>query len=274
MLQRPVVEIAPRTWLLSEYKLVNMYLLEGDTHALLIDCGTGIGDIPAEIRKLTDKPVIVVITHGHPDHDGAAAQFDAVYMHPLDIPLSENMYDSAPQFRERYVRSRVPVRNPGADADEIVALIQPNGTVTRLPVEDGYVFDLGGRHVEVIHTPGHSLGSICLLDKENRLLFNGDTCNGESLLLNIGPSCSTMEEYHEAMKRLWAREGEFDYILWGHDNLEKCDKTIIEDYIEASGKLVSGEIQGEKGGDAMHAGFGCRYKRVLIWYDPDRLVKK
>lgn len=272
MLQRPVVEIAPRTWLLSEYKLVNMYLLEGDTGALLIDCGIGVGDIPAEVRKLTDKPLTVVITHGHPDHDGAAAQFEAVYMHPLDIPLSQEMYDQAPMFRKSYIESRVPVRNPGADAGEIVAQIQENGPVTRLPVEEGHVFDLGGRHVEVIHTPGHSLGSICLLDRENRLLFDGDICNGESLLMNCGPSSSTMQQYHEAMKKLWSREGEYDYILWGHDNLEKCDKTIIQDYIEASGKLVSGEITGQESGDAMHSGWACRYKRVLIWYDPEKLV--
>jgi len=116
------------------------------------------------------------------------------------------------------------------------------------------------------------LSDIAELDRENRLLFNGDICNGESLLMNIGPSCSTMQVYHEAMKKLWSREGEFDYILWGHDNLDKCDKTIIQDYIEASGKLISGEIKGEDGGDAMHSGCGCRYKRVLIWYDPERLV--
>lgn len=171
MLQRPVVEIAPRTWLLSEYKLVNMYLLEGEKEALLIDCGSGIGDIPGEVRKLTAKPLTVVITHGHPDHDGAAAQFDCVYMHPLDIPLSEQMYDMAPKFRESYVRSRVPVRNPGANADEIIALIQENGPVKRLPVEDGHIFDLGGRTVEVIHTPGYSLpytASAC------RLFYNQD----------------------------------------------------------------------------------------------------
>lgn len=38
MRERPIVEIAPKTWLISEYKLVNMYLLEGQTGALLIDC--------------------------------------------------------------------------------------------------------------------------------------------------------------------------------------------------------------------------------------------
>lgn len=54
MLAKPVVEIAPRTWLISEYKLVNMYLLEGDEAALLVDCGTGIGNAAETVRELTD----------------------------------------------------------------------------------------------------------------------------------------------------------------------------------------------------------------------------
>ena len=82
MLAKPVVEIAPRTWLISEYKLVNMYLLEGDEAALLIDCGTGIGNAAETVRELTDKPLTVAITHGHLDHDGAAALFPEIHLHP------------------------------------------------------------------------------------------------------------------------------------------------------------------------------------------------
>lgn len=89
MLAKPVVEIAPRTWLISEYKLVNMYLLEGDEAALLIDCGTGIGNAAETVRELTDKPLTVAITHGHFDHDGAAALFPEIHLHPMDIKLSE-----------------------------------------------------------------------------------------------------------------------------------------------------------------------------------------
>lgn len=270
-MERTVVELAPGTWLLSEYKLVNMYLLEGKDRALLIDCGIGLGDIPAEVRKLTDKPLIVAATHGHPDHDGAAAQFPSIYMHPLDIPVSQQAYERAPQFREYYVRSRIPVRNPGADVEEMLGLIQKNGPVTRLPMEDGHVFDLGGRSVEVIHTPGHTMGSVCLLDKNTRLLFNGDACNGESLLLNCTPHSSSVETFHASMEKLWAREKEFDYTLWGHDNLGKCDKTLIQDYIEASERLMEGIVQTEPSKDAMHSGYSFRYKRVLIWYDPDNI---
>lgn len=271
MLERPIVELAPQTWLISEYQLVNMYLLEGADKALLIDCGIGLGDIPAEVRKLTDKPLIVVATHGHPDHDGAAAQFPEIYMHSQDIGMPELSYEQAPRFRTYYVCSRIPVRNPGADVEAMLKLIQSNGPVTRRPIEDGHVFELGNRPVEVIHTPGHTMGSVCLLDKKTRLLFNGDACNGESLLLNCTPYSSSVETFHKSMKKLWAREQEFDYTLWGHDNLDKCDKTLIQDYIEASEKLMEGPVQTEPTKDAMHSGYSFRYKRVLIWYDPNNI---
>ena len=270
MLTRPVIEIAPRTWLISEYKLVNMYLLEGDKAALLIDCGTGIGNVAQTVAHLTDKPLTVAITHGHFDHDGAAALFPAVYIHPLDIPLSEEGYREGEQAREWYAKTRGPVRNPEASEEELLALVQKNGPVTRLPLEEGTLFDLGGRTVEVIHTPGHSMGSVCMLDRENRLLFTGDMAN-DSLLLNCGESSSTVKVYNQSMRKLWAREGEFDFICLGHDALDKWDKTMILDYIEATDNLLSGKAKGEPGGNALHSGIGYQYKRVLIWYDPARL---
>ena len=271
MLNKPVIEIAPRTWLISEYKLVNMYLLEGENSALLIDCGAGIGNAAETVRCLTQKPLTVAITHGHFDHDGGAALFPQVYLHPADIMLSEKGYnEGGEESRRWYAQSRGPVRNPGASVEELLALVQKNGPVTRVPMEDGKVFDLGGRTVEVLHTPGHSLGSVCLLDRENRLLFTGDMAN-DSLLLNCGDSSSTVRVYNESMRKLWARESEFDFICLGHDALDKFDKNVIREYIEATDRLLSGEANGEKGGNALHSGIGYRYKRVLIWYEPERL---
>ena len=91
-----------------------------------------------------------------------------------------------------------------AARDAGIESVQKNGPVRRIPMEGGTVFELGGRTIEVIHTPGHSLGSVCLLDRENRLLFTGDMCN-DSLLLNCGDSSSTVKVYNESMRRLWAR---------------------------------------------------------------------
>lgn len=271
MLTRPVIPIAPRTWLISEYRLVNMYLLEGETGALLIDCGVGLGNVAQTVREITDKPLSVAISHGHFDHDGAAMLFKEVHMHPLDFTMSEEGHRQGVAARTFYAKSRGPVRNPDASTEELLALVQPDGPVCRVPMEDGAVFDLGGRKVEVIHTPGHSLGSVCFLDSFSRLLFTGDMAN-DSLLLNCGPTCATVEVYNQSIRRLWARESEFDAICQGHDALAPYDKSLLAEYIEATDALLAKAAAGEPGSSALHSGICYTYKRVKIWYDPQRLL--
>lgn len=75
----PVCEIAYQTYAINEYGLNAMFLIVGEEKALLIDTGTGVCDLPATLRYLTDKPVQVVLTHGHPDHAGAIGWFDEVW---------------------------------------------------------------------------------------------------------------------------------------------------------------------------------------------------
>ena len=111
MLERPVVKIAPDTYLVSEYKLVNMFLVVGKHRAALIDTGGGIGPLPEDIERLTGLPLVVIATHGDPDHVGGAGHFPHVYLHPLDwehsrrFPLNNTM-------RKWFVKTRAPVRNP------------------------------------------------------------------------------------------------------------------------------------------------------------------
>ena len=52
--------------------------------ALLLDTGCGIGDLKGVIRKITDKPYIVIASHGHMDHIGRAGAFDELYINPAD----------------------------------------------------------------------------------------------------------------------------------------------------------------------------------------------
>ena len=75
-----VKDLGRKTWLIDEYHAVQMFLIEGDEKAMLIDTGAGIGDLKAQVEKLTDKPLIVVNTHGHVDHTGGNMQFDEVWM--------------------------------------------------------------------------------------------------------------------------------------------------------------------------------------------------
>lgn len=275
MIKRMIVEIAPKTWLISDYKLANMYLLEGDEKALLIDTGSGLGPLEDEVRALTGKPLIVALTHGHGDHTGGCHLFEGPsLMHPADIELLEQMeklIGSGDEFRINYVKTRGKVRNPEADEQELLALIREDGKAAYEPLADRERIELGGRTVEVIHTPGHSLGSVCFLDSKERLLFTGDTTN-DCLLLNMPPYTTTVKGYYDSVKRLWDREAEFDHICLGHDAFDKEDKTYIKDYLEVTQMLLDGSIVGDCMDDGLHTGIGVHYNKVRIFYNPEYLV--
>ena len=77
-------EVAPKVWVIGDHGADNMYLVEGADSALLIDTGLGTADLASFVKKLTSKPLIVVNTHGHPDHAGSNHQFRKVYVHSAD----------------------------------------------------------------------------------------------------------------------------------------------------------------------------------------------
>lgn len=272
MLQKDIIEIAPRTWLISEYRLVNMYLLEGDDSALLIDCGAGIGNIAEDVKALTDKPLTVAITHAHADHDGGAMLFKEVYMHPGDIALAEGFAKRMGGYegRKSFAMTRTPVRNPGVSAEEVAALVQPDGPVVRKPLLGGARIDLGGRTVEAIWVPGHSPGSLAFLDEKTHLLFVGDMGN-DCVLVSFYPYTATLEVCARSFRQMWDRQSDYDGICQGHDALAVADKAILKDYADGMARLLRGEAQGSPDGDALHTGVAYRHGRALIWYDPEHL---
>ena len=69
-----VKEVANEVWQIND-RGPNIYLIIGHDSALVVDTGNGAADLAGQIRKMTDKPLIVVNTHGHGDHSGANYQF-------------------------------------------------------------------------------------------------------------------------------------------------------------------------------------------------------
>ena len=152
-----VTEIAPRTWCLSEFRLVNAFLIEGEERAALVDTGCGIGDLAREVRELTDKPLIILLTHTHFDHDGGIYEFPGVpvYVNPLDGErIAEDRVNMVKymgtedynEMRRGYIRSRGPIRCPDLDQAELLKLVPDHPTndgYSWLPVRDGNEIDLG-----------------------------------------------------------------------------------------------------------------------------------
>jgi glyoxylase-like metal-dependent hydrolase (beta-lactamase superfamily II) len=162
----PVAEIAPNVYEIPLLRVKAHAVVEGD-EVTLIDSGhssspPGIDRALTELGVRAEQVKRVVCTHGHPDHAGGARAFAdrgiEVFIHPLDAANLEVTYGVA-------------VRNPSRG--RIFAAMTP-ALPTFTPIGDGEILPvLGG--FEVVHTPGHTPGSVCLYAKRDRLLFVGDT---------------------------------------------------------------------------------------------------
>lgn len=190
-------EHQPGVWLVAAPPHVNCFLVAGRERAILIDTGLGIGDIRGAVGDLTDLDVSVVNTHYHWDHSGGNSAFEDIAIHELgaeklqrgpDMTKLEPYAAYSLRMLERIGEFRVtdeeffgflsdettPRPLPG-DFDFASWKI-PASIPTRL-LKDGDRLDLGGRTLQVFHTPGHTPDSVCLFDEENGLLFGGDTYN-------------------------------------------------------------------------------------------------
>ena len=189
------------------------YLVLGDERAALVDSGNGIGDIASVVSELTDLPITVLLTHEHPDHFGGAHAFDDVAM--FDEPRArERVRAGVPNERARRSVTGDPVWKPlpaGVDPESFVV----NGVEPSTLLADGDVIDLGGRRLELVHTPGHSPGSVCYLDRENRVLFTGDHFYpGPLYAMGSGVD---IDAYVTSNDRLAELVSGYDHVLSGHN---------------------------------------------------------
>lgn len=283
MYKHEVTEFAPKTWCLSEFKLVNAFLVEGEDKAALIDTGCGIGHLAETVRELTDKPLVILITHGHFDHDGGVKQFPGVpvYLHRADgdlmhqtvVMLKKMMNsDDTNMMRKFYITSRAPIRCPELDVNELLKLIpeKPSDPIySYIPMEDGMEFDLGGRVLKVIHTPGHSAGEVSILDETSRTLFSGDTANVGIILMRQPDNGTVLiEECNRTMGKLWAMESAYDRLGVGHDEVT-ISKQIVKDYLDLTTGLLDGTIVGAYEETGFRKGDVARLGMAELWYQCD-----
>jgi hydroxyacylglutathione hydrolase len=260
-------KVAAQVWRIDDHGGDNMYLVEGKSRALLIDTGLGVARLADFVKTLTALPVVVVNTHGHPDHAGGNDQFRSVYAPALDFDAirAVGRRESRRQMLERTTKAA-----PGA-ADvlsaEEAARLNPAELV---PVEDGHVFDLGGRTLEVIAQPGHTPGEIVLLDAANRLLFTGD--NDNELVWLFLPTSRPLEVYLASLRKLKGRDGEFDTILPGHGGA--LPKAFLAEQIACVESILDGSCRDEPYQSFAGNARVCRQGGAAVAFDPANLRAK
>jgi glyoxylase-like metal-dependent hydrolase (beta-lactamase superfamily II) len=212
-----VSELAGGTFAIYEpnqFEEAISYLVLGEERGVLIDAGTGIGNIKQVVEELTDLPVSSLLTHEHYDHIGGAHRFEEIIV--FDNPVSlERLAAGRDNANLRGYVTADYLWKPLPEGFDPATWTIPPIEPTRL-LHDRDIVDLGGRQLEAFYTPGHSPGSMCLLDRANRLLWTGDHFYPGPLYAHADDV--NMDDYAASNARLAAMVSEFDYVLSGHND--------------------------------------------------------
>ena len=172
-------QVAPRVLGIPVGERDNVvYLITGENAAVFIDAGY---DVQADVDSLADHwnragrlPVAaIIVTHRHIDHAGGARLLAEATGGVVTATAEEK-----PHIEEAF---------PGAVVGRMVA--------------DREVLDLGGTTLEFVHTPGHTMGSVCVYYREERVLFTGDTVLGSGTT-TINPEQGNVAAYIESLRML------------------------------------------------------------------------
>jgi hydroxyacylglutathione hydrolase len=253
--------VAPGVWVIGDHGADNMYLVEGTDSALLVDTGLGVADLASYVKKLTSKPLIVVNTHGHPDHAGSNYQFRKVYVQSADSSAAR-----ACNLTEARANASKNMTGDNAPLKEEIFTGKPFNTKL-VAVGEGYMFRLGGRTIRVMESPGHTPGEICLLDIENKLLFTGD--NNNTLVWLFLQNCKPLHEYLKTLEKLARRISEFTTIFPGHGTSLPSD--FINDQIACVKGILNNTLERKPyksfAGNAMVSVYG----RASVAFNPANL---
>ena len=236
-----VKEISPDIYMITEGMRYKCYLLAGKERALLVDTGTGIGNIRMLAQSITKLDTEVALTHGHWDHVGGVNLYEKVGIHPLDKDLATS--EPHPMMQERPQKFINDWKEEGY-------LFPPNFSAKDFRVQacrvshdlnQGDSIDLGGTEIKIYHTPGHSPGSISLLDQASGILFSGDAVKPKEPQYAHLPG-SDLNSYATSMELLASLAPDIKGICSGHTE-PFYDPSILAEMAEGFGKAVSGELQ-------------------------------
>ena len=252
-------EMCPGVFLMDEAHEATGYLVVGREKACVIDTMNGYNDLYRAVRKITEKPLVTVNTHGHPDHIFGNVFFDEAYMDPADLPLARSFAEDLEFLRQcrESGRTMPPFRE----------------------IHPGDVLDLGGRTLEVFGLPGHTPGGILLLLREDRILFTGDSVNHPLWMQLDG--CLPLRAFVKELDRVLFLEDRADIILHGHArdeddiSLLRCLRNGVEEICE--GKTERDAPYRWFGGVGLQHPFSCRPDRKyqqedhVVCYRPENV---
>ena len=202
-----VIKINENSWRIEDTG-VRFFLLIGTERALLIDSGMRVANARNIAEELTDLPVSLVNTHADRDHICSNEQFEEFYMHPAEEPI----------YRKSGKAGKI------------------------IPVKEGDVIDLGERELRVIALPGHTPGSIALLDVNYRVLISGDPVQEHGRIFMFGDH-RNMGDYIRSLEHLETFRDQFDEIWPSHADIPVSPDVIMKLH-DGAQDILDGKLEG------------------------------
>ncbi len=192
----------------------NVFLLVDDTLTLidtgLRDSTPRLHEFLQDIGRSPEEISLIILTHNHIDHMGGLAEIKKltkakVAVHKADIGVREHPPAADGRYREPLAQIKSKLQSAFSVLPEDVDMV----------LEGGEILDCFGG-LEVIHTPGHTHGSISLYSKNHKMLFSGDLIRKRRKKLLLPPKmvCTDINENFESIKKI--SQYDVEILCFGH----------------------------------------------------------
>lgn len=234
-------QVEPDIWAFREpnhSEDVLSYLIKGSAKNVLIDTGMGLANFRDAMLGIVpdQETTTVLLTHSHWDHIGGANLFQKVSIFNL------------PYETKRLSKGWLPSEMCGFENEEFAIPVPANfskdtfqvsGVLNFATFEDEQKIDLGDKHLSVIHTPGHTRGSVCFFLEERGLLFTGDTLYPGPEYLHLPES--SLEHYKQSLETLFEKIGKrLKRIFPGH-NAFSAEPELLARHLLALNGIIEPE---------------------------------
>ena len=190
------------TWIdephILEFYRCNIWHVRGRDRDMMVDSGMGVVSLRQWVPLVSERALDAVASHTHFDHIGCQHEFACRLCHAAEADLMANPTREN-TYADKYVTDDIFTTLPPMPYQSATYAVKA-APATRI-LHDHDVIDLGDRHFEVIHTPGHSPGGIALWEAATGTLISGDLVYDGPLIEGTTPQEEA--QYHTSMKRLF-----------------------------------------------------------------------